>query len=100
MCGCASHHLGISCGGLGCRCHDDLSNTIVPILFDGFVIGKAVISTDGRTILATIDRSGVGLEIREVLQSGLCEGLAINPRYTPAKKKELWEQKNLPFWMG
>lgn len=72
----------------------------LPIKFDGFVIGQAEISDDGRTIVASIDRSGVGLEIREVLQSGLCEGLAINPRYTLEKKKELWEQKNLPFWMG
>ena len=99
MCGCWSQHRGIGCGGIGCRCHDEENRIVIPLKFDGFVIGEAKMNTNG-TFTATIDSSGVGQEIQSILQSGLCAGLAISPRYTAAKKKELWEQKNLPFWMG
>lgn len=85
MCSCSAQHRGIRCGGIGCYCHDDDLVTLVPLKFDGFVIGNAVISSDYQTITATIDSSGVGLEIRERLQSGLYDALSIKPNPIPAK---------------
>lgn len=52
----------------------------VPVKFDGFKIGSAFISSDGRIIIARIDASNVGEEIRERLLSDTLDHISISPR--------------------
>jgi hypothetical protein len=52
----------------------------VPIKFDGFTIGSAFVSSDGQIIIARIDTSNVGEEIRERLLSDTLDHISINPR--------------------
>ena len=89
MCDCESRHVGYACNGMSCRCHDAKEVIRVPIKFDGFVIGKAEISPDGRIINAELDNSSVGQEIRNVLLCGLADGISIRPNFIPAKRKDL-----------
>lgn len=52
----------------------------VPIKFDGFEIGSAFVSSDGHIIIARIDTSNVGKEIRERLLSDTLDHISISPR--------------------
>lgn len=51
----------------------------VPLKFDGFDIGTAVLTESGTVITAKLNSSIVGQEIREILMCGMVDGLSIHP---------------------
>jgi hypothetical protein len=87
MCDCAYRtHVGIRCGGLGCRCHDEENSITVPVKFEGFVIGTAIITDN--TITATFGSTTVAKEIKDNLMLGFADSITIRPNLIPAKQKE------------
>lgn len=51
----------------------------VPVTFDGFEVGDAILSADGKMVMIKLNDSGVGLEIQERLQAAP-GSLSISPR--------------------
>ena len=73
----------------------------VPVEFDGFVVGRGVLTNDGNTLTITFKPDGVGVEMREVLLYGMANSVSIRPNYTPAykQKHQTWLARVLPFGM-
>ena len=60
-------------------CEDKIKK--IPLKFDGFEIGSAHVSCDGRIVLARIDTSNVGQEVIDALLGDSVTHLAIKPRF-------------------
>lgn len=63
----------------------------VPLKFDGFDIGEAVVVWDGRDMVVTAhidETTPVGKELYETLLFDMADAISIRPNYIPAIPKD------------
>lgn len=60
----------------------------VPLKFEGFDIGTAVVTEGGTVFTAKLNSSAVGKELQDIIMCGMVDGFSIRPNYIPAIQKE------------